>query len=60
MNDEQREMALHMARRVLAEENPSAMRRKWANDLVAWMERGDMAAAARCGYTETTEERRAA
>lgn len=60
MNDEQREMALHMALRVLVDDNPSAMRRKWANDLVAWLERGDMAAAERCGYTDTTDERRAA
>jgi hypothetical protein len=41
---------LAMAKNVLAEDEPGAMRRRWANDVIAWLERGDMAAAARCGF----------
>jgi hypothetical protein len=50
MTAEQERMIVAMAHRVLAEDSPSTLRREWANDVLAWLDMGDMAAAMRCGF----------
>lgn len=47
MTDEQIANTLRMAHRVLGEDNPSRQRAEWARDVIAALERGDAAAAAR-------------
>ena len=47
MSPQQIEDTLKMAHRVLGEDSPSHMRRAWARDVIAALERGDEAAAKR-------------
>ena len=59
MTEEQKRLVQVMARRVLSESAPSPSRKNWAADALACIEQGDMRAAARCGYVETTEQHKA-
>lgn len=47
MSPQQIEDTLKMAHRVLGTDNPSRPRVEWARDVIAALERGDRAAAAR-------------
>lgn len=54
-------MTLAIARRILADPTANADRKRWADDVVLWLEFGDMKAAARCWHSqEPTTERAAA
>ena len=60
MTPGQERLIADMARRVMAEENPSIDRLAWAHDVLAWIDMGDMQAAKRCGHTPPEDERKAA
>lgn len=47
MNDEQKALTLTMAQNVLKEPAPAHFRVVWARDVIAALERGDVAAAKR-------------
>lgn len=51
-----RDETLAMAVRVLDDEGASHLRRQWAQDVQAWLLRGDMAAAARCWYAPAAQQ----
>lgn len=44
------EMAMDIARRVLAEPSSSPDRIKWADDVILWIDFGDISAGKRCGF----------
>ena len=60
MTADTEELTLAIARRVLADPTANADRVRWADDVVLWLEFGDMKAAQRCGYTTNQMEKKAA
>ena len=53
-------MTLEIARRILADPAASADRVCWADDVVRWLEFGDIKAGRRCGYEAIQEQQKAA
>ena len=53
-------MTLEIARRVLADPTANSDRMKWADDVVRWLEFGDIKAGRRCGYEPIQEQQKAA
>ena len=60
MTEEQVQMTLDEARRVLAEVGADAHRIAWADDAIKALEHGDIAAARRVGLFDAPERRAAA
>lgn len=60
MTEDQVQMMLDIAHRVLAESNPSDDRLTWAHDAVSALEHGDIAAARRIGLLPETDAQRLA
>lgn len=60
MTEDQVQMTLDIARRVLAEPDASADRKAWADDAIKALEHGDISAARRIGMLVADENQRAA
>ena len=60
MTEEQVQMTLDIAARVLADSTSNPDRLAWAHDVVAALEHGDIAAARRIGLLVDTDAQRAA
>jgi hypothetical protein len=60
MTDEQVQMTLDIAFRVLANGSESTDRKAWAEDAIKALEHGDIAAARRIGLFDAPERRAAA
>ena len=60
MTDEQVQMTLDIAYRVLADSTSSPDRLEWAHDAVSALDHGDMAAARRIGLLVDTDAQKAA
>ena len=59
MTEEQVQMTLDIARRVLAEPGANEARKAWAEDAIKALEHGDIAAARRSGLFDVPERRAA-
>lgn len=53
-------MTLEIARRVLADPTAAWDRVRWAEDVVLWLEFGDIRAGKRCGYAINNKQQKAA
>ena len=59
MTEEQAEMMMDMARRVMQENNPSQARQDWADDVMLALGFGDIKAARRIGILDNNGEKNA-